>query len=904
MTITPLQRNILLGWLLILALASLTTFGVLENSNLSMSDRIFQLSPNQQNTPPILLVSTTEMQRAQPNFIKNLILKLSIDQPKIIYLLGQEEKHYQKKQPGMDWLKSVVFVDSVSRLKHAKTAQSEVTNLDNQVYMTEVKLKGGHFRKWQNSQSFEGRVYPAFQRHAQAIGNTSGKAVNNSSNTIIDFSMEDGFLPLVSARRVLNDALSPGLVTNNFILIGPSLEPGHPGFTVPIRPNSGISLLELQGYALHSALSNRFIHFSGFFTTLVGVLIIGSLSVVLFQWFPPQFSLIYSISICLLFIFIQWLSIKYIAWMLPTWEWILTQIISMLAVYQLRRNKEELALNRIIAEANSRLGERVQPLNFNRSNDPWKKILSFVNQQLNLKRSIFLEKLPKDHRIREIEALDCSIDDISEYRRDYQRAPYSDALKVNAPIEPFRDYFKEVEENETQYLTPLTFAGEIMGFWALTLKPDKKFDKIIFENNLRVFSDQISELLYHRNHWKLHYKKTHSSWRKLISLEIGQSLHKKLNRSVTLLEHRLDTLEDVFNGLSTAAIVYDVFGQVLLTNKMIESLAQDNNIAIYKLTAMELLARSGDMDLDQARKKIRYVTLKDQTVTINSRAFSSETSHLLKIRPLHTQKRSHSDQVHPFQILGILFEFIDISLLQQHMNIRQGVENLYFQLMRNNLSIIALANRQLIKKDNSTSRWSNLIRDKVTESGLLTSQIEDQSRHPIYMGEGKVVAVDIIPTISHIINSLKEFAQNKDIKFIYHKPELHSLCYIELVTFEQLINAILMLLISDGAHNSILSIIVFDETEKSGRYIKVNFNNTGNGIPSEQLEKSLTTKHIYTNSHDELLMQISIIANQVRSWGGSLDILTKIGSGFSIELALKIFILKPTNAHNTVNDES
>ncbi len=901
--ITPLQRSILFGLAFLAALTFLTSLSISKHANLSMADYLFTLIPNPQPTPPILLISTTESDRNTVGFLQSLIEKLNVDSPKHVYLLGHYSMLARTQEHRADWMKNITVVDSITRLKHHPNEKIEYQNL---AYMSGVTLLAGHFRYWQNQQTIADTPYTAFQAvlsHKNTDTNTATKntQVQMLPSAIIDFSMEDGLLPLVKAQRVLNEGLASGLVTNKYVLIGEILEPGNPGFTVPIRPHNGISQLEIQGYALHSALNSRFLHFSGYLSTLAGVMLIAVLSTLLFQWFPPQFSTIYSITVCLLIVALQWLSIKYYAVILPAWEWLLTQIISMIAVYQLRRSKEEHTLNRIIAETNNRLADRVQPLNFNRTNEPWKKILSLVNQQLNIKRSIFLEKLANDHRIQEIDALDCSIDDISEYRRDYQRPPYSDALEVNAAIVPFRDYFKEVETGEVQYLIPLTFAGEVLGFWALTLIPEEHFDQPIFEDNLNSFSVQISELLYHRNQWKLHSKKVHNPWIKLINLDIGQSLHKQLTHSVTLLENRLDTLEDVFNGLSTAAIVYDVFGQVLHTNSMIEQLAQSNDMPIYKLTALELLAKSADICLDHARKKLRYVTLKNQTITFSSRAFSDKNSHLLLIRPLHTQKKVKHDQIHPFQILGILFEFIDISPIQQQMDIRRDIANKYFHLLRNNLATVGLANRQQLYKQekrntkpvNSTTDWPTIINKKVAELGNLTDQIEVELRHKNSMGEGKVFPINTPPFIKRIVAEAEEAAYQKELTFNCNTPELTTLCYMEPLLFEELIKSILNLLISDAVHKTLISIIMLSKTKNDSSTLEISLDNMGHGVPKEQLEKSLATTHHYTNNKDDPLTQVIILANKVKAWGGRFDIQTNIGSGFSVKVELKGFSFKP-----------
>jgi|GEM_PF-2500446 len=915
--------SVLIGVLAIIALSTVTTTGVLDSANLSMMDKLFALKPSNQATPPILLVSTTEAQRRKADFLPDLITQLDRHFPRDIFLLGHFESLKQANRPDESWLHKAILVDSVQRLKAGliiddnlvsatNLQQSASKDQDRKIsYLTDISMQAGHYRQWSPLQTLNEQPYVAFQVLSsvnRSNHESKGRSDLLQSNVkIIDFSMEDGLLPLVTARRVLDDALSADLARNKIIIIGEAQELGTPGFTVPLRPETGISLLELQGYVLHSLLNDRFLKFSNPLVTLLGMLIIGVVSVFLFQWLPPHVSLFYTLFICLLFVIFQWFSVKFNAQILPVWEWIFTQCLTLLVVYQVRRIKEEAALNRMIAETNSRLAKRVQPLNFNRSKDPWKRILSFINQQLNLERSIFLEKVSKQHRVKEIEALNCSIDDISELRRDYERAPYSDALEENGPIVPFRKYFDNLSESETEYLIPLTYAGDVLGFWALTLKPDEYWNKTLFENNLRNFSIQISELVFHRNHWVNQANITKNPLRRLFSLELGQSLHKQLTHSMSMLEHRLDTLEDVFNGLSSAAIVYDVFGQVLHTNSIIEYLARVNNIAIYKLTAMELMSLTGEINLDDARKKLRFVTLKNQTLALNSQLFKSHSSHLLRIRPLTTKQNENSDQVNPFQVLGILFEFIDISQIQQHIDVRHEISDKYFLELRNKLEAMNLANRRLDVNDSEKSNYlSEIIKQNITEISLITKQAEDELLNHAYMSDQQIVPLNIVATIEKVIADLEDSAQVKNINFSFSKSDLISLSYVEPNTLEQLITAILTLLIQDATPDSIINILTMSEYDQHKHQLNINFTSMGKGVPKEQLSKAFTLNQAFADNKDDPLNQISILSNQVRRWEGNLVIHTEIGSGFSIDLTLKTFdfsdLLKSNDKEVTNND--
>lgn len=885
---SPLFSSLVFGLGLLFVLSMSTALGWFENANLAMVDRLFDTVPNRQATPPVLLVSTTESQRNNPALIRNLVSTLQAYRPRFIYVMGHSAQSDDLAALGAQ---DVSLVDSTSHLQELLASNAPLPDPDSGDFVTQVMIKAGHYRQWQIVENIQANSYAGFQARLAGI--------DRRGTGIIDFTMEDGLIPLVTARRVLDQGLAPALIEDRIVLVGDALEAGlGGGYTVPNRRGTGISQLELQAYVLHSALSDRILSFSGAIGTVIGVLLLGAVSTLLFQWLPAQVSALLTIVICLGVVALQWIAVKFGALILPAWELILAQIANLVALHQLQRSREEQTLSRIIAKTNSRLSERVQPINFNRSDDPWKKILSLVNQQLNIHRSIFLEKVPADHRVREIEALNCSIDDISERRRDYEREPYSVALEVNGPSQPFRDYFKEVAENELQYMVPLSFGGEVLGFWALSLIPARNWNQGAFENNVRSFSLQIAELLYHRQHWSARQKKIANPLRQLLSVEVGLRLHHRLNNIIDLMEHRLDILEDVLNGLSTAVVVYDVFGQVLHTNSIIEHLARENDVAVYQLTAMELLAESNGIPLDEARNKLRYVTLKHQTLIQNSSLFSNHGSYLLYIRPLLVEQDSNMDQVQPFQIRGILFEFADLTQVQRHDEIRQDIADQFFAQLRTSLSSIGYAAENLASagldsegrprsSPAAITEWLSGISDGVAQTSQLTDRVEEELRNQIHMRE-QTVPTNVLPILSRTIAAAEESAQAKELRIAYQQPGFNTLNFVEPNTFEQLLDALLDLLIDDAAHGSTITI---DVTRQDKADIHIRMTSNGNGMPEEQLQQTLAIYQSYLDINEDPITRVSVLSHQVLRWDGEVVCHSDIAAGFDIDIRLKTFNL-------------
>ena len=111
-----------------------------------------------------------------------------------------------------------------------------------------------------------------------------------------------------------------------------------------------------------------------------------------------------------------------------------------------------------------------------------------------------------------------------EQRRDYQRAPYSDAIKASGVVLVTRPFFKQLTESERQYITPLMYAGDIRGFWALTVSTQPDFDEQAFCHNVNAFAKQVGELLFHHKIYSAEQSKRNSLLAKVMTFPVKASI--------------------------------------------------------------------------------------------------------------------------------------------------------------------------------------------------------------------------------------------------------------------------------------------------------------------------------------------------------------------------------------------
>ncbi|RXE94491.1 hypothetical protein [Pseudoalteromonas phenolica] len=308
---------------------------------------------------------------------------------------------------------------------------------------------------------------------------------------------------------------------------------------------------------------------------------------------------------------------------------------------------------------------RYLPKSFTDQSTPWDSIIQLINQQLALDKSILLARLEGDHRLYEIRAINCHLSDIHEMRRDYERAPYSDAIKAFGTVKITRPFFKALEEKEAQYIVPLMYAGDIRGFWAMTITPDERFNEAAFIKNVNRFANQVGELLFHYRVFETQGKAESNAITRLLTLNLAKPLSQQIKHSINEMEQKLTTLEHVFNQIRSASVLFNLFGQVVQTNHALEQLAKQHHLPIFEMTALDLLCKVSDLDHENAKGKLRYLTLHKGEIYLPVQL--AEQQFVLNVRTIESSEEK-SSAGEPFEVGGILFEFINLSELMSQIH--------------------------------------------------------------------------------------------------------------------------------------------------------------------------------------------------------------------------------------------
>ena len=338
---------------------------------------------------------------------------------------------------------------------------------------------------------FQGRVLPAVEALAAM------PALANAPLRITpDFRLAPGLLPELSMRRALDEGILSNLAKDKLVL----LTYEHGAFMRSVQApgyEHAVSLGHYQGMLVDALDNNAQLHWFGPFMKAASFVAVVLLMGLLLQPLTLRSGVVVLCLAIALDLLLAFVALWLWATCLPVVELVVLEIAIFITVYRSKAAREAKSLRDLLVAASGKLQRRMQPVNILQADEPWHLIARLIDQTLNLRRMIFLERIEGDHRLREIVALRCGLSDIDERRRDFERIPYTTAIAARGPILVER-YLAQHEETEQQYLVPLIAAGELIGFWAFGIDRQQLSNPDEFTRSVREIAVQLADLMYQR----------------------------------------------------------------------------------------------------------------------------------------------------------------------------------------------------------------------------------------------------------------------------------------------------------------------------------------------------------------------------------------------------------------------
>ncbi len=693
-------------------------------------------------------------------------------------------------------------------------------------------------------------------------------------------------LPQIDAAYVANFGVVRDLVKDKWVVIGHASLAPKP-FSTPTEAHSLRGSLNLHGEILNAVLKRRFItRIDGlgaaavlFCAFLLATALFGTLHSARRRWLLGAWTLIVPALALALY---RWLYVQ-----LPVSE-ILLLPASIVLFSTLRKHRREKAIFLKVAQLTEGSMDRHRDLSqFFYGEGHWEKILLLIKQTLQLDRTIILERAPGKDHLQVVASHNCDINQLFEQRRDFNRPPFDIALQHGRPIQPQRPFFQIDEQREVQYLCPLTHSGDVLGFWALTLTRESMLGTPRFEDILRQYTAQISELLYNRN-------QIGKQPGDLMETGHGQQIQ-NLNRETILqrvvaLEGQLRNYNALINCTNSGLFLYDLFGNLVLGNAAAQAYAREHNIPIFEGTALDLLVALAGCTQRKAQDILLDTIVNAATMALPVTSGDGVSTHIVHVRAVPSVHEPEMNSAPlPFDAQGILFELIDNSRIAR---INREQDNLLINLGSKVIDLIqsAYLTAGMLKRTLQTNKLSALdvedmeeiLRDMARTITTINAQVnasEDIVRSGYFYADLKQALDDSIERHQPaILGRLLELETNI--------PTYSQLAKANVRELDRVLDRIWELLLETCEEGSSVQINLEEFDEGGKTHIYCVFNNVGYGL-TEEIIGSYGKGELAQLTPQ--LSSLRLAANEVALWPGAITLRSSFGNSLSISLMLESF---------------
>ena len=616
-----------------------------------------------------------------------------------------------------------------------------------------------------------------------------------------------------------------------------------------------------------------------FFAFLIVFIII--ISTILSQIYMP---IMFTLSIVLPTVS-YWIMLSTYNFLVPISEMTTISLITtmlLLAHWRDIRDKKE---NIMLTQMNKRLHDRNNNKTFYNSHKHWEEIIKFIDQLLTIKKSILFEKVPNDNRIKEVSSLNCTFDEIEELRRDYTREPYKSAIKYNGISIPNRPFFRTKTDEQEEFIVPLSYHNEIVGFWALmfdksALSKIDNYQMII--NNL---AKEIAQILVSRSKFKIQTQKNNII-EKIFNMEAKDNNLSIFRKNLAFLEKKMVLNDIIFDSISSNIVTYNLFGKIIHINSKMDRFFVEEGINAYNFNAGTMLENMTDIPPAKTKRLIREVVINHKEHIQFVTCKKTKKKFLFMASPL-TKKNIDNKikDTYLFNTYGMLFVFIDFNFIEKNAYLRQNVlevslENRRKRInsLRDNLSLLD----KTIDEDTNQKRLINGLKSKVGDMDLSLEYIKALMKQSLDNDSDDLYPIKIEEKIYTLSDYIKNKYKHKEISFNIKSSSNLPLVIVSINSIDKSLNSIFDFLAQDTHSSKSIDVNIIETKE----YVEVNVYNNGYGMPSDEL-----INDIETNNTQSSYIDLRYAIKNIKNASGNIEFDTKLGQGIKIQIKFKTILL-------------
>lgn len=704
-------------------------------------------------------------------------------------------------------------------------------------------------------------------------------------------------IPRLLAGQASSAAAIEHIVRGKVVLVGPGAGPFSAELMIPGRRDDGqATRLEFHALALDTLLQHREVRQLGPLVKLVVLLLLAAALRLALQplqlgWGAVAAGIVLTALLALSAVLLRTADL-----------WLPAQAFSLLvpgvffAVYHAKVRQRSRRISSLLAAMEAKLHHRFVPKSVRESDQHWTYLSKLVDQTLPFDRAVFLERTGGEHRVTKVAAMNCSLDAIEEHERNYDRPPYTlaiaarGAVRLNEP-QPFLSPGKRPEK---QFLAPLLSAGEILGFWAIAVSPERIDHEDDFLKSVNAMAAQVAGLLAQRQRWLKRQRPVRQAFARFVQDETTNRLN-ALQTAIAALDRRTRSLERIFSGITTAAVLYDLFGRVVLLNDRMAELASGNELRPYERTANELIAALTGKSPEETRQ-----TMIGMLHTGAGRHFQitlakpAPTDFLLNITPLPSRAEdredsedsefgaSGEDSDHPFGFHGVLLELVDLREINRGLELKLHLIDFVAQQNAEDLARLQSTQQRLyldLDQKNPAHEVASELHGQLVAVGERLEKLLGLLSQSVGTGEAGTYPMAPEPVLKLVKAQLSASSAKKSLRWALPATSSRTLCRANPADLTKLVAACCERLIDDASSDSTLVI----ELRIADQAITLLFANQGVGMPPQRLAGILAEPKRSAPPEWQALRDA---VQRSRAWHAEFHAQTELGSGlrFSVRL--------------------
>ncbi|GHA80185.1 PAS domain-containing protein [Cognatilysobacter bugurensis] len=536
----------------------------------------------------------------------------------------------------------------------------------------------------------------------------------------------------------------------------------------------------------------------------------------------------------------------------------------------LRRSR---ALAATLVDLDHRLTGLVQqPLSqgFDQQTDlAWEQVNRFVTQFFELRRSMMLELPPGATHMRPVVSAGCTPADIIEKRRDYRRAPYSDALVRELPTAPSRPFLPALDGG-VDFIAPLIAADQLVGFWAFTV-PDTtpaRLDGLALEAGR--YANEVAKMVLRAGSVQAPTGGT-GRWPTFARLRT------RLLDGAMQAREQLAAYRDVFAAVGHPIAVTDLLGRVQFANPAFEELAARTGQPLLAMSVPNMLEQLCGLSPAESKEVLRRTVLSARQATLPLQGEDVPAGHAFALRPiLRRTPKTGDSAITPFDLLGMAVEITpDVRSAEAALRLGDAAT----QYAQRSWAVLDGVSRLLDDTscpDAPRERITDLLERGLSDARRMLQQAESTGN-----GDGTLAPLELHELLQRLRHAAALAANDKRIEIRLPEHAAPPVTAVE-APLTRALGEAMALLVDDAAPGSILSI----DCEVDGERVRVRLTNDGYGMPEWHIDEMMRAARSGAAAVDDSPLERLAHAATALDPEIGFELAPELGKGYTVQLTL------------------